>query len=122
MKINKYSDILLHVILPIVLGSAVYSLSAIIKIPLMLKNYLPDGLWAYSFISALLIIWNRHFHFLWISAAFLLAACFELLQYFSLVPGTGDMADAIVYTIFFGAALLINNKLKKNYLILPHHT
>lgn len=122
MKINKHSDIFLNVILPIILGCFIYFLYPVVKIPMPVKNYLPDGLWAYSFISALLIIWNRDISFLWLLLAFLLAACFEWLQHFSLIPGTGDIADVIVYFIFFGLALLINKKMKTNYFTQAHYS
>jgi hypothetical protein len=121
MKINRHSDILLNVIFPIVLGVSIYLLYPIVEFPLMVKNFLPDGLWAYSFISALQITWNREISFPWILLAFLLSACFELLQHFSWIAGTGDIADAVVYFIFFGVALLINKKLKTNYSIQTHH-
>jgi predicted membrane protein len=122
MKINRHSDILLNVVFPIILGYLIYLLSSVTKMPLLVKNYLPDGLWAYSFISALLIIWNREISVPWILLAFLLAACFELLQYYSWIAGTGDITDAIMCFIFFGAALLINKKMKTNYSTQPHYS
>jgi hypothetical protein len=46
MKINTSSDILLNVFFPLLLGYFIYFLSDIIAMPLLVKNYFPDGLWA----------------------------------------------------------------------------
>jgi hypothetical protein len=115
MKISKSSDILLNVFFPLVAGYIIYCLSGFHSLYLLIKNYFPDGLWAYSFLSALLIIWRRQVNVGWISFVFLLAAFFELAQYLQWTAGTGDSADVIMYFIFFGAALCVNKYFKKTY-------
>jgi len=112
MKINKSSDLLLNVFFPLLLGYFIYFFSDIMSMPLPVKNYFPDGLWAYSFISAILILWRREFNSLWITIAFLLAACFELMQYVHWLQGTGDMFDILIYVTFFGIALSANKFFK----------
>jgi hypothetical protein len=113
MKINKVSDILLNVFLPLLLGGLIY-LVADSATFLPVKNYFPDGLWAYSFLSAILILWNRSLNYFWIGLSFLVAICFELLQYLHWLRGTGDIADTLVYFAFFMLAL-VSNRLFKQY-------
>ncbi|TDW95833.1 hypothetical protein [Dinghuibacter silviterrae] len=108
MKFDRRVDILLNVILPLSLGLFIYWSAQRISIPAVLKNYLPDGCWAYAFISSILIIWDRKVNIRWITPVFLLSACFELLQYRHLIPGTGDVKDVAVYFLFFSIALILN--------------
>lgn len=114
MKITRQTDLLLNVISPLLLGYFIYLLGSYELLPQLLKNYLPDGLWAYAFISMILVIWDRHLNYGWIFIAFLLAAGFELLQQYRLVSGTADAADIMVYFLFMGAGLLTNHFFKKS--------
>jgi hypothetical protein len=113
MKITRRNDIILNVFFPLLLGYFIYSIANTGAISLLIKNYLPDGLWAYSFISLILIIWNRRFNFLWIFTSFLLAASFEVFQYFHFIPGTADGMDILVYFIFISSGLLANHYFRK---------
>ena len=115
MKINKYSDTLLNVIFPVALACFIYLLSSVTEIHLLIKNYFPDGLWAYSFLSALLIVWSRQVNFLWILIGFSLSAGFELLQHFHWIAGTGDIIDIVVYFVFFGVGFIVNTFFKNLY-------
>ena len=117
MKISKSSDILLNVFSPLVAGYFIYYLSGFQFFGLPVKNYFPDGLWAYSFLSALLIIWSRQINLAWIAVVFFLAVSFEVLQYFHWIAGTGDHNDVIIYFSFSGAALCVNKFFKKLYFI-----
>ena len=108
MRFNKSSDILLNIILPLLLGLLIYGAVEFINIPDVIRNYLPDGLWAYAFISCILVIWGREINRVWIALIFLFSVCFELLQYHHVIPGTGDIGDVSVYFIFFGIALRFN--------------
>jgi len=112
MKITKAFDIILNVALPLLVGYFIYFINSTEKFYPALKNHLPDGLWAYSFISLILIIWNRRLNLYWIVFGYLFAAGFELFQYLRLVPGTADMIDVIVYFIFMGMGIGINNFFK----------
>jgi len=93
-------DSIINVILPIMMGTAIYFLSDKILFPVLIKNFLPDGLWAYSLISCMLIVWNRKIHALWISLVFVLFFVLELLQYLGIISGTGDIFDIFIYFAF----------------------
>ena len=67
-----------------------------------------DGLWAYAFISALLITWDREINITWVLIACIVAAAFELLQHNDMIIGTGDVYDIITYYLFFSLSLKLN--------------
>lgn len=106
---NKWKDVSCNMILPLFIGTAVYVLKKIISLPPIIVNYLPDGLWAYSLQSCLLIIWNRKVNWMWMMALLIFCAGFEILQKTNYLSGTGDIYDFIVYVIFMATALLFNN-------------
>ena len=108
MNVGKRSDILLNTILPLLLGIGVYRADGMVALPSLVRNYLPDGLWAYAFLSTILLIWDRTINIAWTVAAFLLAIGYEGAQYDHLIPGTGDIFDVITYFLFFGIALTLN--------------
>src|SRR5688572_20231141 len=105
MKFTKHADLFLNVIIPLLSGILMYYISSIHTIPVVLNNYLADGLWAYAFISSILIIWDRDINILWISIAYLMTICYELFQYNHIISGTGDVYDIIIYFLFFFIAL-----------------
>lgn len=104
MTFRKIADIIINVLLPLILGYIIYNVSFENHV----KNYLPDGLWAYSFVSALSIIWKRHLPLFWIVTVFIIAALVEYLQLLKVIPGTADIIDIVVYFIFIIIGLLIN--------------
>jgi hypothetical protein len=116
MRLRKPADILVNVISPVLAGCLIYYGGHAQQLPALVQNYLPDGLWAYAFISAILIIWNRQIHPTWLIIVCLLAAGFELLQYLQLISGTADMIDIAVYLICIGLGVLINYFLKEKYI------
>lgn len=108
MNILKLKDFILHVCIPISVGCIIYFLSATIQFNSLIRNYLPDGLWAYAFFSCLFILWNRRINIAWTIAALLTFIIFEVLQYANLVNGTADVWDVIVYAGFSCLAMLTN--------------
>lgn len=64
------------------------------------KFSLPDGLWLFSYLLLMDILWEnnnsckRHF---WISALPLIAICSEIMQYEELLQGTFDIIDLYCY-------------------------
>lgn len=89
-----------------------------------LKNYippwfyfsLPDGLWIYSFSSALLIYWNNDFEKVkyWLLIPFVSGILIEILQGFKFFSGTFDFLD--LFFSILGLLLsktIINSKFKK---------
>src|SRR5689334_13888955 len=109
MKNVRWFDISLNVLLPLVAGATLYLVPALANNGSVTKNHLADGLWAYAFMSAMLIVWDRALSWQWIATVFGIAALFEWLQHIHLFPGTGDWYDMIIYFLFFTAALLLNN-------------
>jgi len=107
--------LILHCIIPILVGLSIYVLFRGINIidssrktfPLfqfrpadfILYN-IPDGLWLYSFLSSIAIIWknNSSLHFkYWILIAIVLSFLSEFLQIILWLPGTFDLLDLLVY-------------------------
>lgn len=71
---------------------------------------LPDGLWVFSFTSAIRLIWNGNRSpearcWVWVPLALGLGT--EVLQYIGWFPGTGDWLDVFSYTIGFLAAVVL---------------
>ena len=111
MKFGKRTDIVCNIFTPLLLGVMHYWAGA--SLPSWVRNYLPDGLWAYAFISCILIIWDRKINTAWIVAVFLLAVIYEWLQYLHVLAGTGDIRDILTYFVFFTIALSLNTFFKK---------
>jgi len=61
----------------------------------ILFNY-PDGVWIYSFVSLMLIVWENEESSLkkfWYMIVPILGICAEIGQYINIVPGTFDILD-----------------------------
>jgi predicted Na+-dependent transporter len=114
MIATKKLDIVINVLLPLFLGTLIYVLSTDADIVSFVKNYVPDGLWAYALISAVLIIWERRIDPFWVTTIFVLAAVFEFAQYIGLVGGTADAIDVLVYFTCFLIGISLNRYFKTN--------
>ena len=71
----------------------------------LLFNY-PDGVWIYSFVSLMIIIWNKvesRMKFVWFSIAPILGISAEIGQYINIIPGTYDQFDLLF--CFLGSLL-----------------
>ncbi|SHE36598.1 hypothetical protein [Flavisolibacter ginsengisoli] len=108
IKYFKTIDFILHTIVPVILGCIIYITGDAHVLPMLLQNHLADGLWAYAFLSCILIIWDRKSNLTWIVLTIVISILFELFQYWHLVAGTGDLGDVVVYLLFFLLALQIN--------------
>jgi len=108
MKIAPKTDFSLNVLFPLALGGLVYWTEKRFSLPMLVRNHLTDGLWAYSLMSAVLLVWQRRVVTGWVLAAYVLSIGFELSQYYHLIGGTGDLYDILTYFIFFGLALATN--------------
>ena len=86
--------------------SAVISELRLLTLPLSdhLPNWflysLPDGLWIYSYLSVLLVVWDNviskhNIH--WLLLVPMIAIFSEIGQLFKIVPGTFDILDLIFY-------------------------
>jgi len=109
--LNKFYDILLNIILPLLIGTVIY----FFNLPSLLKNHLSDGLWAYSLISSILIIWDRRLKKVWLLSSLCLFILFEIFQSSIIMQGTADLLDIITYVLFGIFSVSINNLLKHQY-------
>jgi len=94
--------------MPLFLGSLIYLNPFNLFIPPNLKNYLPDGLWAFSFTSTILIIWNGNISSFWIILLSICFILFECLQSNLIINGTGDLLDVLIYFLFGLASIFLN--------------
>lgn len=83
---------------------------------------LPDGLWMYSFTSALIIYWEGEFDNLkhWLLIPFFLGVVVEIFQAFKITKGTFDVFDLLFSLSGFLLSLyILKNKFmqyeKKHY-------
>ena len=78
---------------------------------------LPDGLWIYSFTSALIIYWEGDFDNLkyWLLIPFFLGVIVEVLQGLKLFKGTFDVFD-LLFSLsgFLLSIYILNKKIKYN--------
>jgi hypothetical protein len=110
----KLITLLARVVFPLLLGAVLYGpASTLMGFPL-LRNYLPDTLWAFSFTSALLIIWEGKVHLVWLCVLAGMFIIFELAQAVHVFGGTGDLRDTLCYFLA-GAAAIISFKFSTYY-------
>jgi hypothetical protein len=72
----------------------------------------PDGLWAFSFVAAGLLLWQAKLfrtRVIIFGSILLLVISFEFLQSVVDATGTYDPLDILYMTVFGGAAFLLNN-------------
>ena len=80
---------------------------------------LPDGLWLFSYLSVLLVVWDNviskhNIH--WLLLVPMVAIFSEIGQLFEIVPGTFDIFDLIFYLLGTVLPILIftNSKTPRN--------
>ena len=110
--LNKRYYFVLNIILPILVGVMIYVGNKHGLITNYISSYIPDGLWAYSFTSTILIIWNRQINIFWFVILGICFVIFEIMQSSNIIKGTGDIVDVIVYFLFGLSSVIINNMLK----------
>lgn len=113
MIFSYIKDSLLNVVLPLCIGAFIYFAGTLIPIPVIVKNFAPDALWAYALASSLLIAWDRTLHFGWLISGGILLISIELLQFFRIIQGRADYIDIIVYLIAYSLAVILNPFFKK---------
>lgn len=114
---NKFTDIIINVIIPISAGIIIYFIPTNNFILIQIRNYFPDGLWAYSLTSSILIIWNRRIKLIWIVLIACLFIAFEVFQSLQFIKGTYDIKDIFIYLSFGLFALITNWTLNNKFLI-----
>lgn len=107
----KSKKIILHCILPLVIGCFIYFFEKSSPILTGVANYLPDGLWSYSLVSLLLLVWDSKVPYIWAIAIIIMFFGTEYLQYYGIIPGTGDIYDLVIYILFglFSQLMLCNS-------------
>lgn len=85
------------VFLPLVMGVLWYVIPLNFPLNLVAKGYVPDLMWAFSFTSALLLIWDGRINPMWLAMLLLLFPLFEFLQAKHIIAGTGDIFDVVCY-------------------------
>ncbi|PJZ87451.1 hypothetical protein [Leptospira levettii] len=83
----------------------------------VIVNSLPGGLWAYSLLRTMGLIWDKDQftkYYFFSLLAFMIIIIPEILQYFNLVQGVFDIKDMIVYFTFSLTALIFNNRGKQH--------
>jgi hypothetical protein len=108
MRLSRFTDIAFNVLLPLLLGVVCYACAHSFPLPVLLRNWGADALWAFAFMSLLLIVWERRIPRLWIAAPFVLALSYEGGQWSGFLPGTADLWDLLAYSLFFCIALFLN--------------
>jgi len=70
-------------------------------IPSWILYILPDGLWAYSFTSAIIILWEGELKKIqfWLFVPFFVGVLVELLQFSKIIGGTFDFLDILSYLL-----------------------
>jgi hypothetical protein len=106
-----FIDIFTNALLPIFIAVFIYRIP-LMKEHLIIKNYLPDALWAYALASSIFIIWNRGVNFFWLLLMIVFFVAFEIFQCLHYIKGTGDVWDIISYIIATFMAIIINQFVK----------
>ena len=79
-------------------------------VALLIRNYLPDFLWAMAVMNTAVFIWEKKFPMIYVYMLFALPFLSEIMQVFKLVPGTFDWYDLLVYVIVFIFVLSIKKR------------
>jgi hypothetical protein len=143
---KKIKDLILLVVFPLLIGTLIYVLfrsnsilfnswmkdsgffTYLLKTRLLIQNSnltlnrylvynLPDGLWLFSWLNFLLIIWEFEINKtsrLVIIASFLAAISSELLQGLGFLSGTYDICDLFAYVLATFCVFIIFKQKTKN--------
>lgn len=113
------------VLLPLVVGIYIYEITRpestivlprtgmtkALKLPSWVIYNVPDGLWLFSFLNCLYIIWYKssvRTEMIWIMSVFLLALLTEVFQKFHFIPGTFDIKDILAYCLALTISTVCN--------------
>lgn len=132
-KQKLFIKILLHTIVPLLLGMSIYiswrsiyfidasgyyyPMFSSLHIPNWIKFNLSDGLWFYALLSAIFIIWKENFsgNFIkWLIFAIIVSYLSEFFQAYGIFPGTFDWKDLLSCSIALVLFLIINKRALKN--------
>jgi len=95
------------------IGILIYFLDSLnLGLPAVIRNYLPDALWAISFSASICWLWFDDFKLgtIWYFVCLGSMISFEFLQYIQIIKGTSDFIDIIVYFFFSLTVYLLSYK------------
>jgi hypothetical protein len=84
-------------------GSSIYLMDYLdFEIPSLVRSYIPDGLWASSFMACICWIWydSVKSSLIWVISSLLVMISFEFFQLAGIIGGTPDAIDTLVYVAF----------------------
>jgi hypothetical protein len=86
-----------------------------IFLPNCILYSIPDGLWVYSFTSALLIAWEGKLN-IWLSIPLVAGPVLEIAQLLNIFPGTFDIMDLLltITAFYFSFKIITYNFIKIN--------
>lgn len=131
MKSFRLNFLVYTVILPLFFGFLIYiffrtntylnnflNVGLNIKIPIESINYfikflLPDGIFAFSFTNAFLLLWFKEFKLNYLIVSFAFFVLIEFFQLLNLIPGTFDILDIIVMNLFALFSYYITTKKRR---------
>lgn len=102
--ILRYITLSGNVTFPLLLGFLIYLERGLFYS--WIPNYIPDGMWSFSFTSLILWIWNGTLCYFNIILLMITFSSLELLQFNGILKGTGDFLDIIIYFFFAIIAIL----------------
>ena len=105
MKLHR--KILLLIVFPLCVGASIYWIDSRVAVPLLIRNYLPDTLWAFAFTSSLSLTGiTRGRRIETIILTMFIAFLLEVLQRY--ISGTYDPLDLLAYATGIGCSTLIS--------------
>ncbi|NNT71677.1 hypothetical protein HKT18_05545 [Flavobacterium sp. IMCC34852] len=82
-------------------------------IPEWILFALPDGLWMFSYMSLILLVWENNIskeNIVWIFIIPFIALLSEVLQIIEIIPGTFDKLDLAMYLLGVGLPFIFYKK------------
>ncbi len=133
---KKYHHIIFRIILPLFIGGLIYlmwgdeniflvqqglgldfipvlrNIAQNIPLPHWMLYNLPDGLWLFSLLQALALLWkNDPEKNMWLLVGTLMAIVHEVGQWSGMLPGTFDILDLVMYGSSSCLSVLVSNYL-----------
>jgi hypothetical protein len=97
----------LIILFPLGLGLFIYCTPPRFEYWSLVRNFIPDACWAFSFTYAFFLLWKNE-RTRWVQIIpIVLFIGFELLQKFAIITGTFDLIDCVVYIIAYLLATVL---------------
>ena len=95
----------------LLLGCAIYLCNIFFEVPKIIRGYVPDFCWMFSFVAVLSCtvkgLLKKHYILFSAIVCISVSIVFELMQKSGIVGGTFDIFDILVYTAAAATAALI---------------